>query len=609
MELELGKPHLKISQVVLAARKKARAVLSEKVCHALSLAEEVVKQLEKTNLPVYGITTGFGALREVFIPEKEREELQQNLIQSHAAGVGTPLAEEVVRAAILLRAHTLSLGYSGVRPLLVEKLLELLEKEVYPYVPEKGSLGASGDLAPLSHLALLLIGHPEARFLPKGERFSSPRREDFLPATKENLSLIPFTPISLKAKEGLALNNGSQFTTARACLLLSDSLTLLESAITAYAMSFEAIGGVLPSLEPRIYKLRQHPFQQSLAKALYDALKSSQNLNTPHRFPYLHRLRGKLSLSDWEFLKNTLLEQKEVSQNMSKIYQNLPKDSPKELFETLSLLLPLLSSPPVQDDYSFRSALQVFAAFLYAFEHLKQVVFIEINSVTDNPLIFPPKREEFLSRPLEEYRQFLEKCSKEELAQSVRSASHFHALPLALPLDYFSLALSELASIAERRIAALLDKNRSRGLPPFLARRAGTESGLMILQYTAAALVSENKTLAHPASVDTIPTSADREDYVSMADWAARKAEQIFQNTQWVIAMEILTAAQALSFCRPLSFSPLVERALEVLSWSHTPPFCGDAPPEPLLQKVVQAIQKGSLAFSRLLSLPPLGEL
>ncbi len=425
----------------------------------------VVERLLRKGTPLYGINTGFGDLARVSIPPSDLVSLQVNLIRSHAVGVGNPLEPEVVRAALLLRANTLARGVSGVRPELIDALLALLNANVIPVIPEKGSLGASGDLAPLAHMSLVLMG--------EGEAFYEGRRISGALALKK----VKLSPIGLEAKEGLALINGTPIMSAIACLALVRARTLLKAASTVAAMSIEALRGTDAAFDARIHKLRGHPGQIEIARHLRASLENS-SIRASHR----------------ECLK-------------------------------------------VQDAYSLRCTPQVLGASMDAWLHTKNVIEREINAVTDNPLVFE---------------------------DGVFSGGNFHGEPVGLVMDYLSCAMAEVGSISERRCFRLLTSALS-DLPPFLVKTSGVNSGLMIAQYTAASLVSENKVLSHPATVDSIPSSADQEDHVSMATTASRKTWAVMDNLDNILAIEYLCASQALDLLRPLKPSPAAAAARKLL--------------------------------------------
>jgi len=449
---------LTIKEVVAVARQRARVSLDPSVEAALNRSREFVDGLVERGEVVYGITTGFGRFKNVVINKEQTEELQVNLIRSHATGVGAPFSEEVVRASIVIRINSLLQGYSGVRPIVVHRLMEMLNKNIYPYVPSKGSVGSSGDLAPLCNIILVLIG--EGEVIVNGER---------KPA-KGLLAERDFEPIVLQSKEGLALNNGTAVQTGVGALAVHDARELATLFDVSLSMSLEGMMGSLKAYEQKVHALRPHPGQEECASNI-------------------RKLIG-----DSEIIKS---------------HEGCDR---------------------VQDSYTLRCAPQVHGASRDAIRHVEQVVTRELNSVTDNPLIFAEDQEAI-------------------------SAGHFHGEPIAQVMDYLKIAVCELANISERRIAKLVDPAYSEGLPAFLvpAEQAGLSSGYMIPQYVAAALVSENKVLAHPASVDSIPTSANVEDHVSMGTIAARQAAEIVGNARSVLAIELMCAAQALDLRKPLT--------------------------------------------------------
>jgi histidine ammonia-lyase len=423
-----------------------------KMAASRKLVERWVSEDEKA---IYGINTGFGAFQDVGISAAQIKQLQFNLIVSHAAGVGDLLPVEVVRGMMLLRANTLAKGYSGIRLEVVEVLLKMLDKQICPLIPSKGSVGCSGDLAPLAHMTLVMMGRGRAYY--KDNKKSLPGGAA--------LRRAGIAPITLSAKEGLALTNGSQLMTAIGVLALEDAENLTKAADIAGAMSLEALKGKSSPFLHKIQELRRFQGQ----------IKSAGNIR---------RLTS----------KSDLIDRKD-------------EDTKNE----------------VQDPYSLRCLPQVHGASREAFTFVRNVLETEINSATDNPLIF--------TEPPESH-----------------SAGNFHGQPVALAMDFLKLAVSELGSISERRTACLIDKRRNRGLKPFLIKDGGLNSGLMLAQYTAAALASENKTLIHPASGDSIPTSANQEDHNSMGPIAARHSREVVRNVEYIVAVELLSAAQALEF-------------------------------------------------------------
>jgi len=415
---------------------------------------------------MYGVNTGFGRMADVVIPPDKLQQLQLNLLRSHACGVGAPFPRPVVRAMLLLRANVLASAYAGVRPEVVEKLLKLLNAGVHPVVPSQGSVGASGDLAPLAHLALVLVGEGEAEY--QGE---------VLPGGQA-LARAGLAPLALAPKEGLALINGTQAMAAVGALALCAAQRLLEAADVVAALSVDALEGTDVAFLEEIHLTRPHPGQIASARNLFALLQGSA-IRESHR-----------------------------------------------------------SCSRVQDAYCLRCTPQVHGAARDALAHLRGKLEIEINSVTDNPMVLPDGR--------------------------VVSGGNFHGAALAAAFDYAAAALTDLASISERRTARLLTPEQS-GLPAFLVPDPGLNSGFMMAHVTAAALVSECKTLAHPASVDSIPTSAGREDHVSMGTWAARKLAQVVENLAVVLGVEYLAAAQGVELRRPLRSSPALEEAVRRL--------------------------------------------
>jgi histidine ammonia-lyase len=453
---------LTIADVESVARHRAKVTLDDAARDRMQESRDVIERLVAAGEVVYGVTTGFGDLATRFIAPADAARLQENLLMSHAAGVGNPLPREIVRAMLLLRANTLALGHSGCRPALVERLLSFLEHGLHPVVPEHGSVGASGDLAPLAHLALPVIGRGQVELAGQ-----------VVPALV-GLREVGLEPLTLEAKEGLALLNGTQLMTAIGALLLADADRLGRTASVAAAISVEALLGTDVAFAAAYQLARPHPGQVAVARELRHLLRDSA-LQAAHK-----------------------------------------GDDHK-----------------VQDPYSLRCVPQVHGAVRDALEHLRRVLDVEMNSATDNPLVFPDGGV----------------ASAEAVATGggrVISGGNFHGEPVALALDFAKLAIAELGAISERRTALLLDARLSGGLPAFLAPASGLDSGLMLLQYTAAALASENKVLAHPASVDSIPTSANQEDHVSMGPIAARHARSVLDHVERILAIELVVAAEGL---------------------------------------------------------------
>jgi histidine ammonia-lyase len=465
---------LSLEAVVRVARYGVKAELTGASKLNIKESRKYVEHLVKKNQVVYGITTGFGKLASTRIAPEDVEQLQRNLILSHSIGVGEPFSTEVVRGMLLLRAQSLAFGFSGIRLEVIELILECLNRGVHPVIPSQGSVGASGDLAPLSHMALTLIGEGKAEY--QGRVMPS----------SQALKKAGLRPVVLQAKEGLALINGTQAMTAIGALVIYDAQGLATVADIAGAMSIEALKGTLSAFDERVFEVRPHPGA------------------------------------------------KQTAENLRRLGKNSPIHKAHEGCEK------------IQDAYSLRCMPQVHGASRDALGHARAVLEREINSVTDNPLIF----------------------AKDE---KVISAGNFHGQPVALVMDYAKIAIAELANISERRTEHMLDPAVS-GLPAFLAKQGGLNSGLMISQYTAASLVSENKVLAHPSSVDSIPTSANQEDHVSMGTTSARQAAMILNNAQWVIAIELLNALQALDFHLPLEPGPGVKMARDTLR-NHVPPL------------------------------------
>jgi histidine ammonia-lyase len=467
----------------------------------IAAAREIVERVIREKRVVYGINTGFGYLKDQMIPEADLEVLQRNLILSHACGVGEPFSREVVRGVILLRANTLIQGYSGVRVLLVERLLELLNRGIHPVIPSRGSVGASGDLAPLAHLGLTLIGEGQAEY--QGE----------LRPAAEILAEAGLVPLVLQAKEGLALINGTQPMSSLGCLVVQGLSQLLDIADMTAAMSIQAGLGSCQPFRAELHALRPHPGQRQSAAQL------------------------------WQWMQKS------------------------ELIDSHS------GCDQVQDAYSFRCVPQVHGASRDACSYIQDVMTREINSVTDNPIILPGGADN---------------------EGEIISCGHFHGQPVALAMDFAKVALSELANISERRIERLVNPQLSRGLPAFLTEHGGLNSGLMIAQYAAAALVSENKVLAHPASVDSIPTSANQEDHVSMGTIAANQALQILKHVRQVLGIELICACQALELRAPLTPSPAVAAVLKHVR-TRIPALGTDRFMGPDLEAAAAMIADGSL--------------
>ncbi len=447
---------LKIEDLVDVSRNHAKVELSKESGKSIARSRLVLERLAREGKTIYGVTTGFGALSNTRITVDQASELQRNLLRSHAAGVGEKLPTDAVRATMLLRLNTLAKGLSGVRIEVVKLIQSFLNGSIHPQIPSKGSVGASGDLAPLSHMALTLMGEGTVEFKAK-----------LIPASQA-LKQAGLQPLTMTMKEGLALNNGTQMSTAIAALVVHDAQLLLRIAETAAATSLEALCGFAQAFDARIHQAR--PFKGQI--------ESAQNLR---------RL-----IEGSRLVKETVTDEHESA----------------------------------QDAYSLRCTPQVMGAVREAVNFARGLVEVEMNSATDNPLIFAD-------------------------SSAVLSGGNFHGQTVGLAMDVVSIGLATMANLSERRTYRMLDSHLSNGLPPFLTggkESNGLRSGLMAVQYTAAALASENKVLAHPATVDTIPTSAGMEDFVSMSPAAGLKARAILENTRQVIAIELICAAQGLDF-------------------------------------------------------------
>ncbi len=440
-------------------------------------AERCIQEVIAGGRTVYGINTGFGQLAGVRIGDDALQRLQENLVRSHAVGVGADLDDEIVRLILVLKIASLAQGYSGVRVELVDMLTALVDHDVYPRIPAQGSVGASGDLAPLAHLAGVLIGAGEARI-----------GGTIVPATVA-LNEAGVGPLTLAPKEGLALLNGTQVSTALALSAVFRSDNMIAAALAAGALSADAIKGSDTPFDERIQALRRHQGQIDVARVLRDMMRDSE-IRASH-----------------------------------------------------------LSCDRVQDPYSIRCMPQVIGACVDALRHVAAILETEANAVTDNPLVFTESGD-------------------------VLSGGNFHAEPVALAADYLALAIAEVGALSERRIALLIDSHLS-GLPAFLVDESGVNSGFMMAQVTAAALASENKALAHPASVDSLPTSANQEDHVSMATFAARRLHTMIDNVVNIAAIELLAAAQGVEFHRPQRTSPLLEGIIDTLR-ELSPPYAED---------------------------------
>ena len=466
---------LTIDQVVEIARNKAEVGLSEEAKKNIQISRDIVEKNIEEKKVIYGLNTGFGKFVNVAISENELDKLQLNLILSDAVGVGDPFKQDVTRAIMLLRVNALAKGFSGIRLSTVETMIAMLNKGVHPVIPEKGSVGSSGDLCPLAHMVLPMIGEGEAEY------------QDKVLEGREAMEAAGIPVVTLKAKEGLALINGTCAMLGVASLAIHDAEILTKMADITSALTVDSLEGIIDPYDPRIQMVRPHKGQIDVAANMLQILQDSK----------LTTRQGQIR---------------------------------------------------VQDAYSLRCCPQIHGASKDAVNYVKEHVNIEINSVTDNPIIFKDDRAGI-------------------------SGGNFHGQPMALSFDFLKIAESELANVAERRIERLVNPAYS-GLPAFLTPNGGVNSGFMIVQYSAAALVSENKVLAHPASVDSIPSSAGQEDHVSMGANAATKLYKVMDNLEHILAIELMNAAQGIDFRRPLKTSPLLESFLH--AYRKEVPFVKD---------------------------------
>jgi histidine ammonia-lyase len=494
--MELDGQALTLEQIAAVGLGGELVGISAAVRPRILASRKVVEDIIARDAVVYGVSTGFGKLSDVRIRHADLGELQLNLVRSHACGIGNPLSESEVRVMMLLRTNVLTLGLSGVRFEIIQMLCEMLNRRVCPVVPEKGSVGASGDLAPLAHLALSLIGEGEAFF--QGERMAS---DDALCRAK-------LDPQRLEAKEGLALLNGTQAMHAVGGLALLRAKRLSRVADVSGAMSLEALKGTPAAFDARLQDARPHPGQQAVARHLL-----------------------------------SLLEGSEIRQSHLK------------------------NDPRIQDAYSLRCMPQVHGAVRGALLHCEDVLFIESRSATDNPLVFAENGD-------------------------VISGGNFHGAPLALAFDYAAIAVTDLISISERRIERLLNPDMNEGLPAFLARRPGMESGFMIAHVAAAALLNEAKVLAHPSSIDNVPTSGGKEDHVAMGMTGALKLRAIVDLAENLLAIELLAGAEALEHRHPLKAGVGVERAFATVR-KIAPPLTQDRSLSGDIARVAEAIRSG----------------
>ena len=494
--MELNGKTLTLEEIADVAIRGEHVTISPLARSRISASRELIEQIVARDTVVYGVNTGFGKLSDVRVPANELRQLQLNLVRSHACGIGRPLSESEVRAMMLLRANVLTLGFSGIRWDVIELLCEMLNCRVHPVVPEKGSVGASGDLAPLAHLALSVIGEGEAFF--EGQRMPG----------EEALRRGKLKPLRLEAKEGLALLNGTQAMHAVGGLALLRAKRIAHVADVSGAMSLEALKGTPAAFDRRLQEARPHPGQQAVAEHLL-----------------------------------SLMEDSEIRQSH------------------------LTDDPRVQDAYSLRCMPQVHGAVRGALAHCEDILLTESASATDNPLVFAESGD-------------------------VVSGGNFHGAPLAFGFDYAAIAITDLMSISERRTDRLANPDKSEGLPAFLARQPGLESGFMIAHVAAASLVNEARVLAHPASVDNITTSGGKEDHVSMGMTSALKLRSIVDLAENLLAIELLAAAEGLEYRRPLKAGRGVERAFTAVR-KIAPPLTQDRALSGDIARVAEAIRRG----------------
>jgi len=508
MKLTVDKQLVTLGELRQAWSEPVEVSLGLDAQRAIAESSEYIGDVVAAGEEVYGVNTGFGQLASVRISDDELVRLQENLVRSHSVGVGEDLDDDIVRLIMLMKVIALAEGFSGVRPELVNALCALINHNVYPRIPSKGSVGASGDLAPLAHMASVLIGTGEARV------------EGKLVPASEALAHAGVEPVRLAPKEGLALLNGTQVSTALALAAVFRSENLLAASLVAGAMSADAVKGSDTPFDRRIQSARGHGGQIAVAGVLRQLMADSE-IRASH-----------------------------------------------------------IACDHVQDPYSIRCQPQVVGACLDVLRHVCGVLETEANAVTDNPLVFTDSK-------------------------SVLSGGNFHAEPVALAADYLALAIAEIGALSERRIALLVDEHLS-GLPAFLVEEGGLNSGFMMAQVTAAALASENKSLAHPASVDSIPTSANQEDHVSMATFAARRLHTMLGNTADIVAIELLAAAQGIEFHKPKKSSPSLEKAIAAVR-SVSPSYKEDRSLSREVAKVAAMIDDGKFCEQAASVLPSLG--
>ncbi|WP_263354372.1 histidine ammonia-lyase [Acidicapsa acidisoli] len=497
---------LTLAEIESVACKLRPVAIAPEAIIRVAQSRQVIASILETGQTVYGVNTGFGKLADVRIPAEHLAQLQTNLVRSHACGLGEPLSEPESRAMLLLRANVLAKGHSGIRPELLQLLVAMLNAQVHPVIPAKGSVGASGDLAPLAHLALVVIGEGEAVY--QGRRMPG----------AEALSAAGLIPLTLAAKEGLALLNGTQAMTAVGALSVVHASRLVRFADLAGAMSLEALKGTPVAFDPRIHLARPHVGQ----------IASAANLRA-------------------------ILEGSEIRESH------------------------IANDPRVQDAYCLRCMPQVHGAVRGALDHVASILEIESGCATDNPLVFAAEQGTGLGIDAE-----------------VLSGGNFHGAPLSYAFDYAAIALTDLASISERRIDRLINPDINEGLPAFLCADAGLSSGYMIAHVTAAALLNECKVLAHPSSTDSVPTSGGKEDHVSMGMTGALKLRQIAHNLELILAIEMMCAAQGLDYRLPLRPSPAVARAQATIR-NAVPHLDEDRVPAPDIEAVARLLRSNAL--------------
>jgi histidine ammonia-lyase len=494
--MELNGQKLTLAEIAAVALEHEAVQISSSARPRVLASRKIIEEIIACDAVVYGVSTGFGKLADVRIPQSDLAALQLNLVRSHACGIGNPLSESEVRAMMLLRANVLAIGLSGIRFAIIETLCEMLNRRVCPVIPEKGSVGASGDLAPLAHLALTLIGEGEAFF--QGERMESHKA----------LSRAGLQPQRLQAKEGLALLNGTQAMHAVGGLALLRGKRLAYVADVSGAMTLEALKGTPAAFDLRLHEARPHPGQKAVAKHLLSILEGSE-------------------------IRESHLE----------------------------------DDPRIQDAYSLRCMPQVHGAVRGALSHCEDVLLIESGSATDNPLVFSESGD-------------------------VISGGNFHGAPLALAFDYAAIALTDLMSISERRIERLINPDMNEGLPAFLAREPGMQSGFMIAHVAAAALLTEARVLAHPSSVDNVPTSGGKEDHVAMGMTGALKFRAVVDLAENLLAIELLAGAEALEHRHPLKAGVGVERAFTTVR-KIAQPLTQDRSLSGDIARVAEGIRRG----------------